>query len=122
MQAAYEARETVAIAAATAAGYQRAPGGVRPSLRPRQKGDNLRWTDEEVAEWKCCAKIINGAPIDSPPFTQPTALYSSDGVLKTELEVTQARYEGPHLVQHARLQQRRARADDVRQARRLAQD
>ena len=95
VQAAYEARETVAIAAATAAGYQRAPGGVRPSLRPRQKGDNLRWTDEEVAEWKCCAKIINGAPIDSPPFTQPTALYSSDGVLKTELEVTQARYEGP---------------------------
>jgi len=61
----------------------------------RSASDNNRWTTEEVAAWTCCAHVVNGAPVNSPPFTQPSTISSVDGELKTKLEVTQARQNGP---------------------------
>ena len=61
----------------------------------RQSSDNNRWSEADVAAWKCCAYVVEGKPINSPPFSQPKTITSSDGELKTELKVTQARQNGP---------------------------
>ena len=87
-----------ASAAAQAAASAAASGAqTRGLTRSRARGDNMRWTDAEVAAWKCCAEIVseNGTTVNNPPFAVPTAIYSDQGELYTTLTVQQTRFDGP---------------------------